>query len=51
MDPATRAIDIFPANSVEGNTLSPDGWLRALVYTFDERGEHAGMSVCGTGSE
>ena len=51
MNPTTRAIDVFPADSVEGNTLPPGGWLRALVYTFDERGEYAGMSVCGAGSE
>lgn len=51
VNPATRLVCVFAADSVEGDTLSPSSRLGALVDALDERGEDSGVGICGAGGK
>lgn len=51
LNPTSGIIQVFAANSVEGQTLAPSARLWAGVDTLDKAGEDAGVGVGGSGSQ
>jgi len=51
LDPASRVVQKFTADSVEGKTLSPGAGLWAGVNAFDEAREDSCMRVGGTSGQ
>lgn len=51
VDPTSRIVQVFSADSVEGQSLAPDTRLGALIDTLDKGGQHSGMGIGGAGCE
>lgn len=51
LDPASRVVQVFTTDGVEGQALTPSAGLGALIDTLDEAGEDSSMRVGGTSSK
>lgn len=51
LDPASRVIQEFTTDGVEGKSLSPGAGLRTSVNSLDKTREDSGMRIGGTSSE
>jgi len=51
MDPAGGIVQVFAADGVEWQALTPDTRFWAVIDAFDEGGEDPGVRVCGASSE
>lgn len=49
--PASRVVQVFSADGVEGQSLTPDTRLGTLINTLDKGGQHSGMGIGRAGGE
>ena len=45
LNPASRVVEIFTANGIEGQPFAPGTGLRASIDALDETREHPGMRI------
>lgn len=51
VDPASRVVQVFSADGVEGQSLTPDTRLGTLIDTLDKGGQHSGVGIGRAGCE